>query len=531
MTATVEAPEATSTTTDVLPSTFPRDREGWMPILTGWMRGEVQWTHVNLDTVATIVLDAMAMVTSRAQISDDLIREHVVSRMVRESGYNSSPELDDERVIGWFMNLADDAEADDDEPEPVEAGTPTIADEVRKAFDEHAPNFLLYMEQSGHPRRVGQIIEVIAYQVGKWRKGKNLVENKDRALMQFDRRMNREHSWTTKGYGYARYRKAIVHILDGFRLLAKGESFEWSPLQPEQEDVQSRFQDEAIYSEGEETYYIAYAAHVLGRRARADSKSEMYQFDDAKEKYRRILRDYLNVETIDKFMDEHWERVYSLMEEMYYGKAPASTGVAEVVDLDSLITWQVSHHEKAGDLQKNAIDLGIRQWFDEVRTKPDEVADEGLDVALRRWVKAFGFTKFTGKVSRSALRTTLGQVFEAHKGSGMTTEEWLASMDRYRTAVSYVSGRHGEANGMCSQLEVACKELGVDPTRKPKNKVRFTGSNVVVEVEVESWWDDESRLQTAARQKWNTMTDAEKEAAVVERSGIFVDWGRMAVTR
>src|SRR5690606_28319066 len=100
----------------------------------------------------------------------------------------------------------------------------------------------------------------------------------------------------------------------------------------------------------------------------------------------------------------------------------------------------------------------------------------------------YGYLKFSGRGwSRAVLDHVLTSLRAEVADKPLTAEEWKARHERFKMAVQYVAGRYGEVQDMCSVLEKATGELGLDPVRKPTRIARLEGDGLVVDIKVETW--------------------------------------------
>lgn len=524
MTTTVE-----TTTTTTRANSLPQGRDAWQPLVEEFLN-EQDWSHVSPQTAARIFADATETVTDLTAITDEQIIEGPVRRLASEAGY-SFVSRDNQRWVDWLRGLITEAlEGDAEDAATTEPETPAEEGDreyVLRAFRTMTPGFEPFVKSS-RPARWDQIIEVVTYQFGRWKRGVNTVDSQTRAYQQFNRRLNREFSWAARGWGYNRYERSIGHVLSVLRREAAGEVVAWEPIIPTSSEVRERVDEDAIEIMGGDRYYIAHAMHQVGSRWRG--QGDLPNEEEGVERLRSTLRDYINQDTVDGTDASVYSAAYGVVAEMFFGQMLLNDAPEGVMDEETLLAWQMSLHPDAGGIQRMAIENGVRMWCDEVRLRPDEVEREGYVEALRRWVQAFGFTKYTGKAMKRIITQALIVVFATHKGEGLTPEQWPVYHERFRTAVAHVAGRYGEAHGFCSQLQKACGELTVS-TDKPRTAVRFQGSGLTVEVQVPAWWDDESRLKTDAKSAWTAMTPEKREAAIVTRDDVYVNWSDMRIAR
>lgn len=514
---------------------LPQTAEAWASAFSAEFP---RWQNVRPADVARIILNALEQAPSLDEISDEQINEYILRPMHNEAGYHSgygserTRSADDERVAAWLTATIEEGVNGGDSAEDV---TPEKEDgevDIDLLVSRVAPMLEKRLDDNGTPQRYAQIVEVLTYQYRNWKRGKYVVPTVRRAVQQFNRRMNRQHDWSlNSGYGQRFTEQCVTLVAEYLMKFAKGETPRLLPVPPRQEDIEARFREENItFTDYDGTYYPAFVGYRISQAWRRDGEpTEGQQFED---QFRSTLERNVSIDRVTSYLtDEFYKNAHSALVELTFGTAITLDPVEGVTDYESLVAWMIGLHEDAGSLQKDAIRDGLADWWDTVRSEPEKIDEEGAVETLRRQVIAYGFSRFTGKESRATLRATLSLVVESGRGVGLTLDEWKTRWARRDKAVSYVSGRYGEEQNLCQVLEKATKELGIKPTRKPKHMVRFEGSGLLVEVEVESWVDDQYRLQNSARERWGTMTDAEKEAAVVKRTGVYVDWGNMSVAR
>lgn len=530
MTTTVE--NTTETTTDAVPNSLPQGIDAWEPLVVEFLN-ERDWSHVVPRTAAGILAETAATITDLSAVTDDHIINGPVRRIAQDTDYDFY-ERDNRLWAQWLQGLVREAIDGDAEEaadaaagateEPVQEGDRAY---VERAFAEMAAGFKPYVEGM-RPGRFEQIVEVVTYQFGKWKNGRNVVSDQTRAFQQFNRRANREYGWAARGYGFGRYERAIGHVLNILRQEAQGLVPAWEPMIPTSSEVRERIDEDDLSLAGGDRYYLAHAIHQVGQRWRRNG--DLLDEEEGKAALRREVRDYVNQATIDGTEEGVWTAAYGITAEMFFGTMLASEAPEGVMDEETLIAWQISLHPDAGGIQRMAIENGVRMWCDEVRLHPNDVDREGLVESLRRWVRVFGFTKYTGKAMKRTLSQGLAVVFATHKGEGLAAERWPVYHERFRTAVAHVAGRYGEAHGFCSQLQKACGELDVSTT-KPKTAVRFKGSGMTIEVDVPAWWDDEGRLKTEAKSAWLSLSPEKREAAIISRDDVYVNWSDMQISR
>lgn len=519
MTAVAEATEATTNT-----FTFPRTVEEWTPLLNTFLDEKGWGDVVRRGPAAEALAAASAKMTDLSVVSEDSIRSHVITPWGNDASYYVDFGESDQSVFDWIMGLVEDAQnASVPEVEPVVGPDGIIR--MLPLIEEMMPMWRQTVISAWGQARFDQIVEIMESQYDHWRRGKYKVSNLSRAEQQFHRRFVNKFS-TSLRYDSS-INRGVNHILGYLQAVTNGEEAARTTIEPTQGEYETRLVEDGIYLSSS-AYYLAYVGHRLGRYYRRNSN--FTTVEDAIVRFKNDLASHVSESSWEED-DTPIRLATDVMREMYLNQKVVVEGIEHLVDAESFLDWQMGHHEGAGTLHREAIRDAILDYVDLAKTEPERLEGEGHYVAFKRMVVAYGFTKYTGKVSRTVLSAVLAQVFEAVKGQGLTNEEWVARFERRDRMISYVSGRYGEVHRMCERLEDACKELGVKPIRKPEHKVRFKGSGVIVEISVDSWWDDETRLQNAAKTKWGNMTQAERDAAVVERLGTYVNWGDMQVAR
>lgn len=494
------------------------------------------WSAVRESTVGAIIMDALSVATSLDDLTEGQVDDYILRPMASRAGYSSGLSVhgggerrpDDERVATWLSDIVEEAlSPDTGEAEQVATpGEPTVVQYIERL----APNLADHLAERGTPEKFSQIVEVVTYQFNNWKAGKRTVATNDKAHSQFNRRMNREHKWTTTGSYDSHTTRTIQHILNTLRKIAAGEEVLMLPMAPTQDQVQSAFsKDHRDLFDRVDGYYLGYVGYRMTASWRRNG--EPGDQDAFHDRWVTNVVDFCSRTESEKYSRDDTALIYSVLVDLAFGTSGGGEPVETVTDYESLVAWMLDLHKDAGSLQVDAIKDGLADWFDTVRDDPERIDKEGVVESMRRQVMAYGFTRFTGKALRPTLRATLQVVLDKHRDEGLTLDEWRTRWARRDKAVSYVSGRYGEEQNLCSVLEKATKELGILPTRKPKHKIRFEGSGVLVEVEVESWMDDQYKLQNSAREQWSKMTDAQKESAIIERRGVYVDWGQMQVAR
>lgn len=439
-----------------------------------------------------------------------------VTRYSRNSG-------DDERVYSWVRDLVEQA-VSGPAPAASAAERTTAAAIVDQALPSGDADMLIAGGTS--QIRANTIRSILEYQYANWKAGRYLVSTDRLGYRQFTRRLTREHSLSITSN---REESAILHAISEMRKVLADPSHDIMSPAPRHDFLERAIGKLNVFAaSGSNGAY--YAANWLRSEGEGVRRPDV-DIDDLRSKGATRLTEYLRGSIV--WQPEYDEDVKTVMNEMGVHVYPRPAKPVEVDgsvnNFETLFDWQVSLHPKSSDFQQKAMEYGIRDFTDQAATQG--FGDANLTATLRRMVGQYGFTRFTGKEARSLIEGHLAKVVENLKGKGLTPDEWEQRWARRDIAVSYVSGRYGEQNNLCSVLEQATAELGIEPMRKPKHKVRFEGSGVLVEVEVETWHDEGSSLRSEAQTRWNAMTAAQREAAIVERTAPYVNWGDMQAAR
>lgn len=485
-----------------------------------WNQQFPEWSHMHGSAGECLVRAAQALPDGATEVTNEQMREAFIQPFASTGSYYSNPD-DDERIYSWLSSLIEEMAP---QPEPSEPKNATV--NIETIVNQITPALPSICAANRSESTHGEIMRVLQYQFDNWNRGVYKVSSTARAIGQFDRRLRREYGWHLTAY--SSIHNQVTHLITYLWRLSEGESPEMVPAMLSSSDIEAVIREEGITYNGS-SHYLASAMYRIKRDLPDDEEPTR---DDFAARLRAFLSRYFESEHIrENLTDQFTDGAYAVFMSLYFGAGVGAEPVEGVEDREGLFEWMKSLHPEAGSLQIDAIRDGLSDWYDTVRTDPDRVKDEGLVASMRRQVKAYGFTRFSGKKPRSVLSGTLQAVFDKHAGGGLTDEEWRVRWARRDRAVSFVSGRYGEQNDLCRVLEQACGELGVDPMRKPKHKVRFRGSGVVVEVEVESWYDNQDSLNRSAQERWHRMSDEEKEASVVKREGVYVNWSQMQVAR
>lgn len=518
----------TSTTTTATETVemvgLPSTQEEWADL---W-RQEFTWGTVNADEVAQWAMANSHFLTPGTTLpSEEAIIDSFHAANPRYNRGGSGISADSRRILDWISGIRTTAGGAKPTAKPltgeglVEALLPIV--EGRDALE-------VYLGMT-HEGRRGYVRETLAYQFGNWMRGVYTVSTVSRAYDQFIRRCNREFSWAPSS---AATERLLKHVMKQAREYIAGErtDFEPPPLSHDRIEafLEREIPDYFSASRSNGRYYTAaHMSSILDKQRREGE----FEFP---EDYTNTLREYLQGCFSWSGDREAWDaEITKAIDAVAPWIKPGSGGIAVEVDEnlndgETLLAWQMSLHPKASEFQANAIKNGVQDFVDYARF-PGFKEGASLTANLRRMVGQYGFMKYTGKERRSVIEAALKQVVEAIKDQPISDEEWKARWKRRDLAVSYVSGRYGEQNSMCKVLEQATGELGIDPVRKPRHKVRFEGSGVIAEVPVETWYDDENTLRTSASRIWEDMSEEDKRAAIVETVKPYVNWSDMKLLR
>lgn len=513
MTTTTEAPATEGVTTQTTP--LPTTTEGWRDL---WYADFEDWgTNIRNEAAEFLLAQTAAGITTMPD-RDPLLRAW---RAAVPSYFSSQDE--DTRVYDWIKAQVDEATIGSAQPTPREVGDAETLVEI--IFPTGPTDYLA--EQGVNTERIKQYRTVLAYQFTNWKAGRYTVSSDREALRQMNRRLSREYGRTiTSG----RDERLMLSALGQLRQAAADPSFEPMPPAPTHDQLEAMLRGKGYFAGNESNgvYYLANHLTTQATRARQSGYDPVTMAETAVADAITNMKNYVSwSEGFDEDVESALGEVLHLV---YPVPGPVSEVDGSINDVDTLMAWQMSLHPKVSEFQATAIKNGILDFTDQARSNG---WPEGTNLVsnLRRMVGQYGFMKYTGKERRPSFEGHLRTVVAAIKDQPLTEAEWLARWARRDIAVSYVAGRYGEQNSMCPVLERATAELGVDPMRKPKHKVRFEGSGVLVEVEVETWHDEGSTLRDHAKAAWSKMTDKQKEAAIVEVIKPYVNWADMRAAR
>lgn len=511
MTTTTEALAVEGATITPLPTT----RDAWRDL---WYADFEDWgTTIRNEAADFLLAQTTAGITTMPE-QDVLIRAFRTA----VPAYYSTPD-EDGRVYGWISAQVHEATVGTMPPTPREVNDAEALVEI--IFPTLPSDYLI--EQGVGVERAKQYRTVLAYQFTNWKAGRYMVSSDREGLRQMNRRLSREYGRTiTSG----RDERLMLSALGQLRQAATDPSFEPMPPAPTHDQLEAMIRNKGYFAgnEGNGVYYMANFLTSQATRARQSGYDPVAMAETAVADTIASMKNYVSwAEGFDADVEAALGEVLHLV---YPVPASVTEVDGSINDVDTLMAWQMSLHPKVSEFQATAIKNGVLDFTDQARSNG---WPEGANLVsnLRRMVGQYGFMKYTGKERRPSFEAHLRNVVDGLKGQDLTGEEWLARWARRDIAVSYVAGRYGEQNSMCPVLEKATAELGVDPMRKPKHKVRFEGSGVLVEVEVETWHDEGSTLRDHAKAAWGKMTDKQKEAAIVEVVKPYVNWSDMQPAR
>lgn len=458
----------------------------------------------------------------------------------QQGGFNAMPM--DEESVRTFYSWVEEMLSQDPAPEeaaadalPNPATNRTIEQEIAEAIDAAGPHVWDSLARSFGPEMLdrwhGQIVEVIAYQVGNWKRGKQIRRDDHGRHQQFGRRFSKVFNQSL------RYEldPVVLTVLSYMNKVVSGlEPERVTPLTPNASEVRIYLEREHadLEIQGMGTRALSMAAetlrHVILTVIRNGQFTEFEELDPEGDAWKMRLHDYSydigNLSTVEQRVT-----LYHIAKRYILPNIP-ERDYAPIEGLDSpekVFAWLLELHPGISAFRVAGLTNGWADFVDHWKEHGEFKHDKDLVAALRRCVRQYGYAKFTGRAPRSVILRALEDSMGPLKGVGLTVEEWKARWARRDIAVSYVSGRYGELHGLCSVLEAATAELGIDPLRKPQVPVAFKGGGLEVVVLVETWKDDESALRTAAKTKWQAMSAKDRLAAVVKQENVHVNWGEM----
>lgn len=463
-----------------------------------------EWLDVIREEVPTEAAHWVSLATATANA---LQREEspVMGREFFEKVADSVPNdiYDRESVVSSLVAAFEPDPEAPDEDAALEA-------EIDAALLEALPSASAWLREQR-----SAVVKTAAYQFGNWTAGRYSVNSTEEAVRQFARRLRREYpgvNITPDSFVYF----SLMHWL---RAKARGVD-----IKPRRNVSLSVYDIETLIVSNldeigiatPDTYSISRAVHgTLARKNRVDITylEEMGKFLDA---LRRRSDEAKTLADGEAFAG--W-----FMEKYLGTPTPALPTVATIGDaVDALIANE-------GDIEPfflEAVRNGVLDLIDQV--KEGEVDGDKMADALRLNVRSYGHQRFTGG-PRTRLAAMLAPI-EAVRGAGLTVEEWQTRWLRYKIRIAAVSGRYGEVNDSCSQLEAATAELDASTLRYPKGRtVKFVSEDLVLRVPVRTWSTDPSTLRSKAQEMWERMSVAERKAAVVEQKGVHVNWSAMSV--
>lgn len=403
----------------------------------------------------------------------------------------------------------------------ITAAGPSVWDGLGRSFSEEV-----------RERWHAEIVEVIAYQVNNWKRGKQIRPNDQARLQQFTRRYTKTTN-TSVRYELEAMILTVLSYMNKVAVLGQ-EDARVVPIMPDSASI--RVFIEANHPElnitGLETRTHSYVAdtlrHVVMNVIRSGTYSEFEELDPESETWKSRLRDY-SYDVGSESTVEQRVTMYEIARRYVLPDADEKN-YEPIEGMDSpekVFAWLLNLHPGISAFRVSALTNGWADFVDQWKEHGEFKNDKDLVFALRRCVRQYGYAKFTGRAPKSVLMAALEDCLKGIKGVGLSVEEWKARWARRDIAVSYVSGRYGEVHGLCSVLEAATAELGIDPLRKPQVPVNFQGGGVEVVVMVETWKDDEQALRSAAKTKWGQMTAPQRMAAVIKQENIHINWNEM----
>lgn len=364
--------------------------------------------------------------------------------------------------------------------------------------------------------KVTAVVKTAAYQYGNWVAGRYKVKDTMEAQRQFLRRLRR--AFPGMGAEIDASNFTYWSLLTWLRNKAEGKT-----TSPRRKIPTSRYDVESLLvdlrKKGEldlgdaDVYSLAWGvAGVMSPY----NVSEVVPDNLVETVYARMTG-----YTSDRLVLEKVEEVAEFFMENYFGQAATFT---EVTDLASLEDAILAKEGEIEPFQSDAIKRGLADLVDQV--KEDEVKPEKVVDTLRLNVRSYGYVKFAGW-GRSRMEKAL-TVVEGMRGTGLTAEEWKVRFERFGIRLAAVTGRYGEEQNMCPTLEKAAGELGMGVTRHPDRTHLFKGDGLTIRVPIKSWTSDPHTMKVKAKEAWEAMTVEERKAAVVEQTGVHVNWSVMS---
>lgn len=432
-------------------------------------------------------------------------------------------EGDDEVVVEWMREKL----ALDDTPEEPKPETPTPDGEsALMMFAPHERDQYVLADWEA-------AADVIGYQMSGWRRGVRVPSSPDAAVQQFWRRLERAHG---KGSLSTNVRRLANHTVNQmFKDIIRGEATK--PMSPSESDVQrflERFLVEAM-PDGVVDYYPVqvYLFRVITRVLEGRASVEWEDVSDEGD-FAEKFRDMIATQWSTAYASDIWDRNPAIRDSAWAGwcqftKRSMVATIFQPEEFEDLNAWLLSKHkddepvQNEGTIERFSLENGVLDFLDSVKAGDIKEGESYIDT-LRRQVRSYGWTKFTGKLGRTVLEESLRRWAEPLNGIGLTPEEWAARWERRDLAVSYVAGRYGVQQNMCKVLEAATAELGIPPMREPKRVVTFKNGGIEVRVEVESWSNDHYALRTKAREKWERMSEEDRKSAIVRYEATLIPW-------
>lgn len=532
--SSAEAQTATTVPSSLLAGTRWEQTEAWTESLASSEMST--WTHLHSD-IATL----MARLVREGHTTVPPMAEFMVQFRAAVPAYNTGQGADN-TVYTWVLSTVQQALAEQEEGEPLtdeQWAERWTAQALLETLAPTEPTDWLALGASPStplPQSdVDKIREVLLYQFENWMQGKRVPADwsPTRARGQFERRLDRIGGDTR--YTHVWSQRVDMLLQAGITAISKKGA--WVPRQAPYSSVDLYRWAQAEYPEVGSTiagYRVervaqwAWAQAAYGAWSKGGPHQQaVIRFTAEQAVMNRVENSFDNPEDYRGVIQGMVGMVFPAFESAATQEVDES-GLAK--DGDEFLAWQMSLHPTCSEFQAEAIKDGVADTVDAI-VQGEITKDTDLTAYLRRSVIQYGFMRYTGKDMRRVLEANLRSLVDNIGGKGLTTEQWAERWVRRNKAVSYVSGRYGEQQSLCSVLEKATSELGIDPLRKPKHKVRFEGSGVEIEVEVQTWYDDDSVLISQARAAWEMMSAAERQAAIIRHTEPYVQWSDMKSVR
>lgn len=477
-----------------------------------------------MTTIAIPATEAAWVDLMQAEVPTDAATWSILGEVTHRKVQEMSPEVLDEAFFNQVLDEARNAvyrrdaalsalvaafEEQPDPPEETEEDKALKA-EIFTAFKEAFPSI------SWSTKKQDAVLSTAVYQFNNWKAGRYLVTSAEEGVKQFTRRMRRAFPGVTFDDDSFIWWSLAVWLrqkVDGKTTLPRRKI---STSSYDNQDIVTRHREEMGVSRNVDTYTLGWA---VAKYLQKYNQVEVIPAELGEQYVARIVSNSSQQEAHDCA-----DMVYEWFAEHYLGQI--ATGGVEITDILTLEAALLSKGRETEQFQIDAIKYGLADTVDQV--KEGEITKNKVVDTLRLNIRSYGYTRFTGG-SKPRLAAML-EVVETVRDTRLTAEEWKARYARFMIRLGAVAGRYGEAHGMCPTLEKATIELGHELTRFPKDRtVLFTSDDLTVRVPVETWFTDPDQVKSKAKEKWGTMTPAERKAAVVEQNGVHVQWDRMTV--